>query len=165
MANKIQHRRDTAAQWTTIDPILTSGEWGLETDTGYTKIGDGTTNWNSLSYAIDKVYDIYSSVSGSPSSAQELMRLLVVRPLTIPVDFAGSYAKAGTAATGSSVFSIKKNGSQIATFTFAASGTTATFSTQAAVSFVAGDELTVVGPGSADSSLSNIGWTFLGHYS
>ena len=51
MAVKIQLRRGTAAQWTSANPVLLSGEQGLETDTGKTKIGDGVTAWNSLGYA------------------------------------------------------------------------------------------------------------------
>jgi hypothetical protein len=50
MATKIQVRRDTAANWTSANTVLSSGEMGYETDTGYMKIGDGTTNWSSLSY-------------------------------------------------------------------------------------------------------------------
>ena len=51
MANKIQLRRDTAANWTTVNPILTDGEPGLETDTNKTKYGDGTTAWVDLPYS------------------------------------------------------------------------------------------------------------------
>ena len=50
MATQIQLRRDTAANWTSSNPILTQGEFGYETDTAKFKIGDGTTAWNSLSY-------------------------------------------------------------------------------------------------------------------
>ena len=46
----IQIRRGTAAQWTSANPTLAAGEWGLETDTGKVKIGDGTTAWNSEPY-------------------------------------------------------------------------------------------------------------------
>jgi hypothetical protein len=46
----IQIRRGTAAQWTSANPTLTSGEQGFETDTGKVKIGNGSTAWNSLSY-------------------------------------------------------------------------------------------------------------------
>jgi hypothetical protein len=45
---QIQIRRGTAAQWTSANPILASGEFGYETDTGNFKIGDGTTAWNTL---------------------------------------------------------------------------------------------------------------------
>lgn len=47
----IQVRRGTASLWESINPTLSSGEWGYETDTGLYKIGDGLTVWNSLSYA------------------------------------------------------------------------------------------------------------------
>lgn len=45
-----QFRRGTAAQWTSANTVLASGELGLETNTGFFKIGDGTTAWNSLAY-------------------------------------------------------------------------------------------------------------------
>jgi len=50
MATKLQVRRDTAANWTSNDPTLSAGEFGWESDTGYMKIGDGSTAWSSLSY-------------------------------------------------------------------------------------------------------------------
>ena len=50
MADRIQIRRDTAANWTSANPILANGELGLETDTSKLKVGDGTTQWASLGY-------------------------------------------------------------------------------------------------------------------
>ena len=50
VVTQIQVRRGTAAQWTSANPTLASGEWGYETDTGKVKIGDGTTAWNSEPY-------------------------------------------------------------------------------------------------------------------
>ena len=47
---KIQLRHDTAANWTSVNPILLEGEVGLELDTGKSKVGDGSTAWNSLPY-------------------------------------------------------------------------------------------------------------------
>ena len=52
MADKWQNRRGTASAWTTANPILDAGEVGVETDTGKFKIGDGTTQWNTLDYAV-----------------------------------------------------------------------------------------------------------------
>ena len=46
----IQHRRDTAANWTSTNPTLASGEMGVETDTNKFKIGDGSSTWTALSY-------------------------------------------------------------------------------------------------------------------
>lgn len=43
-------RNDTAANWTSDNPVLAQGEMGLETDTNKIKFGDGSTAWNSLPY-------------------------------------------------------------------------------------------------------------------
>ena len=51
MASLIKLRRDTAANWTQVNPTLASGEPGLETDTRKIKYGDGSTAWNSLNYS------------------------------------------------------------------------------------------------------------------
>ncbi|KQQ98040.1 hypothetical protein ASF74_15010 [Arthrobacter sp. Leaf145] len=51
MANRIQLRRGTAAQWTAANPVLAQGEPGIETNTGKQKFGDGVTAWNFLAYA------------------------------------------------------------------------------------------------------------------
>jgi hypothetical protein len=50
VVTQIQVRRGTAASWTSANPTLAAGEWGYETDTGFYKIGNGSTAWNSLSY-------------------------------------------------------------------------------------------------------------------
>lgn len=52
VVTQLQFRRGTAAQWTSANPTLASGEFGYETDTGKAKIGNGSTAWNSLSYAL-----------------------------------------------------------------------------------------------------------------
>lgn len=50
MAVNIQLRHDTAANWTSANPVLMIGEAGLEIDTTKIKMGDGVTAWNSLPY-------------------------------------------------------------------------------------------------------------------
>lgn len=47
---KFRLRRDTAANWASVNPTLGAGEPALETDTGKVKYGDGSTAWNSLPY-------------------------------------------------------------------------------------------------------------------
>lgn len=46
----LQLRGDTAAAWTSANPVLAEREIALETDTGQFKIGDGATAWTSLGY-------------------------------------------------------------------------------------------------------------------
>lgn len=48
MANQIQIRRDTSANWASINPVLTNGEIGYDTTLKRFKIGDGSTAWTSL---------------------------------------------------------------------------------------------------------------------
>jgi len=47
----LRHRRDTAANWTSNNPVMQDGQLGYETDTRKFKFGDGSTSWISLSYA------------------------------------------------------------------------------------------------------------------
>ena len=65
MASQIQLRRDTAANWTSVNPTLASGEIGFETDTKYFKIGNGSTAWTSLAYVITQA----TGTSSSPTFA------------------------------------------------------------------------------------------------
>lgn len=53
MAATIKLRRDTAANWTSADPTLASGELGIETDTNKVKIGTGVDAWTVLPYFAD----------------------------------------------------------------------------------------------------------------
>ena len=48
---RIQLRNDTAENWTNANPVLLKGEMGVETDTGKTKIGNGTAHWEDLKYS------------------------------------------------------------------------------------------------------------------
>ena len=51
MANRIQLRRDTAANWTRENPILSQGEPGFDLTANKLKVGDGVTAWAELDYA------------------------------------------------------------------------------------------------------------------
>ncbi len=50
MAYRIQFRRDTTANWTSINPILLQGEFAYSLDTGFAKIGNGSSTWTQLTY-------------------------------------------------------------------------------------------------------------------
>ena len=63
MAVIIQIRNDTAANWTSANPILAKGEVGIETDTGKAKYGDGVTAWNSLVYFIKDIAQIETNTT------------------------------------------------------------------------------------------------------
>lgn len=41
-------RQDTAANWSSKNPVLKAGEWGYDTTNKIVKLGDGVTAWNDL---------------------------------------------------------------------------------------------------------------------
>lgn len=51
---RIKHKYDTSINWSTENPILLSGEIGIDSDTSRIKVGDGTSTWNVLPY-LDEV--------------------------------------------------------------------------------------------------------------
>ena len=64
---KVQLRRDTASNWTTKNPVLLSGEMGIESDTNKFKFGDGNKTWTQLAYASAE------SIVSIPSRAATLL--------------------------------------------------------------------------------------------
>ena len=71
---QIQIRRGLSTAWTSANPMLGAGEFGLETDTGKIKVGDGTTLWNSLSYFLPALAAVatsgsYNDLFGTPTLA------------------------------------------------------------------------------------------------
>ena len=51
VVNTIQLRRDSLANWTSVNPTLAAGEVGYDSTSNKIKIGNGSTAWNSLEYA------------------------------------------------------------------------------------------------------------------
>jgi len=48
MAYKIQIRRDTTANWYSVNPVLSQGELGYDLDLNIIKVGNGIDNWITL---------------------------------------------------------------------------------------------------------------------
>ena len=74
----IRVRRDTAANWLAVNPVLQDGEIGYETDTRRLKIGDGITAWSGLQYVttlnavrIDTTTPATQYVGKAPSGSAE----------------------------------------------------------------------------------------------
>lgn len=77
MSSKILLRRGTAAQWASANPILGSGELGVETDTLKFKIGNGTSTWTQLtSYANITPSDLTSAINGLINAAPSTLDTL-----------------------------------------------------------------------------------------
>jgi len=77
MATAIKNRRDTAANWTAINPIPLEGQLCIENDAGAfrLKVGDGVTPWNDLDYL---------DIGGANETAESILAKLLL------VDGAGS---------------------------------------------------------------------------
>ena len=47
---RLKNRIDLTRNWQQVNPILLLGEIGIESDTGFSKVGDGSSRWNDLDY-------------------------------------------------------------------------------------------------------------------
>ena len=84
MSNIYLFRRKTAADWTAANPVLMSGELGLETDTTRFKFGNGTTAWNSLAYAGASVGIVpWGAISGTLTDQTDLVAALATKQATL----------------------------------------------------------------------------------
>jgi len=72
MATKILYRRDLAANWAAVNPVLSAGEPGYETDTKKMKVGDGATAWNSLGYRAPDEAGITATVNAALVPSQNV---------------------------------------------------------------------------------------------
>lgn len=106
-------------------------------------------------------FDISAFFAGKPGASAVVLEFVATRAFGLAAAFAGSKAVLGTAATASTVLTVNKNGSAIGTITFGASGTAGTFAAATSTEFAAGDVLSIVAPGSADSTAANIGITLV----
>lgn len=70
MANIIKLRRDTDTNWSSVNPVLNSGEMGLNTTNGKIKIGDGSSTWTVLPYAFDTPTEVTTKATSAQSAAE-----------------------------------------------------------------------------------------------
>ena len=97
MAVQIQIRRGTAAAWTSANPTLAAGEFAIETDTDFYKIGDGSTAWTSLGYSSLPSTAISNTVVDAKGDIIAATAADTVAKLTV-----GSNGQVLTAASGQS---------------------------------------------------------------
>ena len=118
---KILFRRDSAALWTSGNPVLSAGEVGLETDTGKIKIGNGSSTWTALSYfvgnlpgaSIDNLGDvtITSVQNGDFLRYNGSASVWINDPVNLGSDTVGNYMAGVTAGTGVQVSHTPSEGS------------------------------------------------------
>lgn len=120
-----------------------------------------------LNYLLDGQTRMTVYAGGKPSASEVIYAFVAVGAVAFNANFGGSAAASGdTTATAQTVFTVNKNGSPIGTITFAASAGVGTFATTggAAETMVANDVLTVVGPGTPDTTLADIAITFNAYF-
>jgi len=87
---RIQLRRDTPTNWTTLNPILADGEPGFERITRRVKVGDGVTPWNDLPYQGSGGSDAsFEFVQAQPADTWTINHNLGKFPSVTIVDTAG----------------------------------------------------------------------------
>ena len=125
---------------------------------------DGTTFQivAEISVGISIPYDIGGTLAGIPTGGTVVLRYPIPRAVRFPAGMANSRGVAGTVSGATATFSIRKNGTQFATMSFASGASTATFTAASDTDFAASDVLTVVSPSPADSTLADIGFSLAG---
>lgn len=146
--------------------VKTSGHTGVTLSPNTTQIlycnGTDCESLTGATGSGGNPYDLSFSVEGLPGDGGVMLRFICSRAIRLPSGLTGSEGKSAVAATGSSTFTVKKNGSSIGTFNFGAAATTATFSLASDTDFTAGDILTIVAPSPQDATLADLAVTLAG---
>jgi hypothetical protein len=140
---------DDAVSYTAINP------------TGNT----GNGRWIRVGSSSDPVLAPF--IPGTPfGGGATLWSYTLPAALTLPANFAGSAASCDTAPTNTATFQVQRYVSatpawvNIGTVSFAATTGVATFSTQAAVVFQAGDRIRVLGQSGTDATMAGVCFSF-----
>jgi len=168
VVTQIQIRRGTAAQWTSTNPTLASGEQGFETDTNKMKIGNGSTAWNSLSYAITGASGTVTSITAGTglsggtitSTGTVAIDTSVTADLTTAQTFTNktltdAKINLGFDAETASYTAVLANNSQVVTMDNA-SANTFSIPTNASVAFPIGTQITVLQIGAGQTTIQAV---------
>lgn len=107
------------------------------------------------------VYDVGGYVEGTPNASETVWQFYSPRAWTLPSGASGG-GKAGTAATASTTFTLKQNGTSVGTLIFGAGSANGTVSITSSTAIASGDLLALVAPATPDATLANIAFTFAG---
>jgi hypothetical protein len=155
------------AVWSTDNPAAPSGEWEFYApETGwvvFSRNGSQQLRWTgSVWSTLPSPFDISTFAAGVGTNNQVLLRVAVARAVTFPAGASLAQAVASATATGSTTFTLKKNGSSFATVNFAASASSGIWTQASDATFAAGDVLEIDGPATADATLADVGITLAG---
>jgi hypothetical protein len=133
-------------------------------DSGSLVIHDGA-DWNAFTGGGGGgggITELSLFAGGKPTTGELLFRHEFTTAIGIPIDLTGSQGSSGVAATASAVLSLKKNGTQFGTATWAVAGTEPTFAAAAIASFAVGDVLSITAPVTPDATLADISLSIVG---
>jgi hypothetical protein len=151
--------------WLRIEPRVGMMAYVIDEDTYYQFTGGSPGSWAALSIGGgggSDPYDIGAQIASAPTASLVMLRYKFPRTVSYPAGLTSSQGTAGTAATAQTDFNILKNGVSVGTMRFAAAGTSATFIMASPQTFVAGDILTVVAPGTPDVTLAGVSFVLAG---
>jgi len=105
MAVRIQIRRGTETNWTSLNPLLAEGELGVELDTGRFKIGNGLNYWNQIEYAnaISKLHSLFDVSVIDPNNNDLLIYDLATDKWVSRPAILASTTVSGTVKIGSNI--------------------------------------------------------------
>lgn len=69
MIDRIRLRRDTSDDWSSYNPVLASGEPGIELDTNRFKVGNGILEWNDLPYMLGNLSGLVLKIGSNDITA------------------------------------------------------------------------------------------------
>lgn len=121
--------------------------------------GDGT-DLRAVTYPAP-VQEISLFAAGTLASDQVLLHQPVTRTLTLPQGLTGSHGVARVAATAQVDLDLQVNSTSLGTISFAVGSAVGSFAAASVVSLVAGDTVTVLAPAGADTTLADLGISFL----
>jgi hypothetical protein len=107
-------------------------------------------------------YDLSFFLPGTYSSGALMAQVVFDRAVTFPDGLTGAQGYSGVNATTTMVLDLQKNGANIGTITFTSAGSTAAFAMSGALSFAAGDRLSIVNEDPADATLADVSLTLKG---
>jgi hypothetical protein len=107
-------------------------------------------------------YDLSFFLPGTYSSGALMAQVVLDRAVTFPDGLSGTQGYSGVNASATTVLDLQKNGANVGTITFTSAGSTAAFAMSGAISFAAGDRLSIVNEDPADATLADVSLTLKG---
>lgn len=108
-------------------------------------------------------YDIALYDTDRPASGEQITKWVAPTAITFRAHLSESKGEADVEASAAAVFSLRKNGAEFATMSFALGASVAAFACAADTAFAAGDVLTILAPFPRDATLAGVAATIVGY--